>query len=271
MKLSRTLIVLDLETTGTWIDQDKIIEIALIKCLSDGSRETYLKRINPTIPIPQEVVALVGISNEDVSDAPLFCDVAKEILEFIGDADLAGFNIEKFDLPLLAREMSEAGLSFDYRTRRIIDAQTVYHINERRDLTAAYKFYCKKDLENAHSALADTEATLEIIEQQIVQYGEGNDELDVLRQFQYRRDNNFFDDDRKFRWWNGKLYMMFGKYARKYSLQDIAKMDRKYLEWILSADFSEDVKNLIKDALIGKFPVADSAFGVDEKGQGNLF
>lgn len=271
MKLSHELVVLDLETTGVWIDHDKIIEIALIKRTPANDQETYLRRVNPQMAIPQEVTELTGISDEDVQNEPVFGDLARDVLDFIGDADLAGFNIEKFDLPLLERELQEAGFAFNWRTRTIFDAQKIFHINEKRDLTAAYRFYCHKELQNAHSALKDTEATLEILENQIERYGEGDPHVDVLKQFQYRKKNHFFDDERKFRWWNGKLYMMFGKYARKYTLQEVVKMDRKYLEWVLSANFSQEVKDLVNDALIGKFPVSPEKMTTDEKGQGKFF
>ena len=123
---------------------------------------------------------------------------------------------------------------------------------------AAYNFYCDKNLENAHSALADTQATLEILEAQAEKYGEGSNKLDSLSQFEYKKTAEFLDDERKFRWWNGKAYMMFGKYARKDSLQEVARMDRGYLEWIVSAKFSEEVKTLVSNALQGHFPVFES-------------
>ncbi len=257
MKLTNTLVTLDLETTGTWVDKDKIIEIALIKSRPDGKEISYDQRINPQIPIPSAVTELTGISNDDVAGQPLFHEVASEILEFIGDADLAGFNLERFDLPLLARELQEAGHRFDWKLHKVYDAQKVFHINEKRNLTAAYKFYCDKELNNAHSALADTRATLDIIKAQVKKYGEGNDSIETLDQFEHAVPSEFYDDERKFRWWNGKLYMMFGKYARKYTLQDIARRDSKYLEWIASADFSEEVKNLVRNALRGQFPVPE--------------
>jgi len=252
MKLSKTMVVLDLETTGTWVEKDCIIEIALVKCLPDGKKEQYVTRINPGMPIPPAVTKLTGISNEDVSDAPHFKDVAHDILAFIGDADLGGFNVERFDLPLLKREFIEIGLNFDIDQRKIFDAQKVYHLNEKRDLSAAYQFYCQKVLENAHSALADTEATLEILEQQTTKYGNGSPES--LLEFDYQNSDEFYDSERKFRWWNGKLYMMFGKYAKRYSLDDVVKKDRSYLEWILSANFSQDIKHLIENALNGQIP-----------------
>jgi len=255
MKLANTLVVLDLETTGTWVDKDKIIEIAMIKCLPDGGRETYDKRVNPGMPIPPIVSELTGISNEDVKGASAFKDIAGEVLAFIEGCDVAGFNVARFDLPLLQREVCDAGLKFNWEGVKVYDAQKVFHLNEKRDLTAAYNFYCGKNLDNAHSAMADTQATLEILESQVSKYGEGDEALDILGQFDYQQTAEFLDDERKFRWWNGKAYMMFGKYARKYSLQEIARMDPGYLEWILSAKFSEEVRTLVSNALKGHFPV----------------
>ena len=255
MQLTNPLVVLDLETTGTWVDRDKIIEIALIKVNLDGSKEKYEKRVNPLMSIPKEVCELTGITNEDVHDCPPFKELAKEVIEFIGDSDLAGFNLIRFDLPLLERECNEAGLEFKWQNAKVYDAQKVYHFKEKRDLTAAYRFYCDKDLTNAHSAMADTEATLAILEAQVDKYVGENDNVDSLLEFQYKPTAEFYDDERKFRWWNKKLYIMFGKYGGKYSLQELVKKDRGYLEWILSSNFSEKVKDLIENALIGKFPV----------------
>ncbi|MCK5259556.1 MAG: 3'-5' exoribonuclease [Candidatus Omnitrophica bacterium] len=255
MKLSNTLVVLDLETTGTWVDRDKIIEIAMIKCAPDGTRETYEKKVNPGMPIPGVVSELTGITNEDVKDAPAFKDIAGEVFAFIEGCDVAGFNVCRFDFPLLQREIYDAGLKVNWEGIKAYDAQKVFHLNEKRDLTAAYNFYCHKDLENAHSALADTQATLEVLEAQVAKYGQGEDALESLGRFDYQTTAEFLDDERKFRWWNGRAYMMFGKYARKHSLQEVARMDPGYLEWILSAKFSEEVKTLVSNALQGRFPV----------------
>ena len=254
MMFSNTLVILDLETTGTWIEKDKIIEIAMIKCFVDGKKEVYDKRVNPQIPIPKIVSELTGIVDDDVRLAPVFKDIGNEVLNFIGSADLAGFNIERFDLPLLERELVEVGLKFNWQKLKIYDAQKVYHLNEKRDLSSAYKFYCNKNLGNAHSALADTEATLEILSAQAFKYGKGEDDIKILGSFNYKNNVEFFDGEKKFRWWNGKLYMMFGKYAKQYSLQEIVKKDPKYLEWIISANFSEEVKALVENALKGQFP-----------------
>lgn len=254
MEIKHTLVVLDLETTGVWVEKDKIVEIAMIKCYPDGTRKQYLQRVNPGILIPPQVTKLIGISNEDVRDEPYFKKIAHDVLQFTEDADLAGFNIERFDLPLLEREMFESGLKFDWQKRTIYDAQKIYHLKEKRDLTAAYRFYCDKDLENAHTALADAQATLEILGSQVERYGE-NRELISLGEFNYATLSDFYDEGRRFRWWNGKLYPMFGKYAKRYSLQEMAQKDPKYLEWILSSDFNDDVKVLVQDALQGKFPI----------------
>lgn len=252
MKLNRPLVVLDLETTGTWIEKDRIIEIAMIRCEVDGSFLEYNQRVNPEMPIPKEVSDLTGISDEDVKDCPKFRELANEIFAFIGEADLSGFNAERFDFPLLQREFAESGIAFAWQKQAVYDTQKIYHLNEKRDLTAAYAFYCGKELEGAHGALADTRATLDVLKAQIQKYG--NNDLESLQGFDYKSSGEFYDEGRRFRWWNGELYMMFGKYARKKTLKQVVRDDPRYLEWILSADFNADVKDLVSRALEGKFP-----------------
>ena len=255
MKLTKPVIILDLETTGTWIEKDRIIEIGMIKCLIDGKTETYIRRVCPGILIPEAVARLTGISNEDVKNEPPFKDLAEEILAFIGDCDFGGFNVERFDLPLLEREVFDTGRRLEWRHRTVYDAQKIYHIHEKRDLKAAYKFYCKKDLLKAHTALGDTEATLEILAAQISKYGGGNEYLESLIDFDYEPFTDFFDDERKFRWWNGRLYPVFGKYGRKHSLEEIVQKDRAYIEYLSGTDFDDRVKRMLREALAGKFPV----------------
>ncbi len=254
MKLTKPFVVLDLETTGIWVEKDKIIEIGMIKCDLDGSRKSFLKRVNPGILIPPAVVELTGISNEDVSAEKPFQAIAAEVLEFIGEADFAGFNVERFDLPLLEREVFEAGLRLEWRHRTVYDAQKIYHIHEKRDLTAAYRFFCNKDLTNAHSALGDAAATLDILVAQISKYGKGNEYVESLIDFDYEPMSSYFDAERKFRWWNGQLYPAFGKYGRKHSVREIAEKDAAYLRYLLTTDFDAKVKNMIQEALSGKFP-----------------
>ncbi len=254
MKLSKPLIVLDLETTGTWIEKDRIIEIGMVKLMPDGGREVFEYKVNPCMPIPPIVTELTGISDDDVKNAPSFNLIAAKVLAFLGDADLGGFNVERFDLPLLAREMTDAGLKFDWNNRTVYDAQKIYHLHEKRDLTAAFKFYCDDELKDAHSALADTEATLSILESQIKRYGSGRDDIEALKDFNYKQTSDYFDSERKFRWWNGDLYMTFGKYAKKEPLRVIAQRDPSYLQWILEKDFSDDIKVMVQDLVNGKPP-----------------
>ena len=261
MNLTKPLVVLDLETTGIWIEKDKIIEIALIRSMPDGSKEIYEKRVNPGMSIPKEAADITGIRDEDVKGAPFFKDIAQEVLDFIGEADLGGFNLERFDLPLLTREIQEANLQFEWQTRNVYDAQKIFHLHEKRDLTAAYKFYCSQELKDAHSALADSEATLAILVSQLERYGGGQEDIEVLQEFDYKQQPGFYDAQRKFRWWNGELYMMFGKYSRKATLKEVANKDPRYLQWILSQDFSEEVKDIVEAALEGHFP----PYGFDKK------
>ncbi len=254
MKLTKPVIVLDLETTGLWIEKDKVIEVGMIKCQVDGSLLTFNKRINPGIPIPAQVTKLTGIDDKAVEAVPRFEEAASEIQAFIGEADFAGYNIERFDLPLLEREFFDAGLRLEWRHRTIYDAQKIYHIHEKRDLKAAYRFFCNKDLQNAHSALDDAQATLEILDAQIKKYGQNNDYLESLIDFDYEPTTLFFDDDRKFRWWNGDLYPVFGKYGRKHSVREIVQKDAGYIQYLVTTDFDLKVKTMLQEALAGKFP-----------------
>jgi len=255
MNLKRPLVIIDLETTGTWIEKDRIIEIAMIRCEPDGSQSVYEKRIQPGMRVPKRVSEITGITDKDLKGAPYFRQVATEIFDFLQNADLAGFNLERFDLPLLTREFNDAGIEFTFNNQTVYDAQKIYHLHERRDLTAAYAFYCHKDLADAHSALADAQATREVLDAQVKKYGKDTGQIEDLKGFQYKSYGDFYDADRKFRWWNGELYMMFGKYARREPLRKVAEKDRGYLQWILSQNFSDQVKELVEGALEGKFPV----------------
>lgn len=254
MKLLKPLVVLDLETTGVWVEKDRIVEIGMIRFMPDGTRKDYVKRLNPGMPIPPNVVRIINITDDDVKDAPRFKDIAKEVLEFIGDADLGGFNIQRFDLPVLEREFYDAGLSFHWKDRDVYDSQKIYHIHEKRDLMAAYFLYCGKELETAHSALSDAEATAEILLAQIKKYGSEEEGIASLKDFEYEIKSDYFDKERKFCWWNGQLYPTFGKYRRKKHIRDIAREDREYLAWILNKDFSEEIRSMVSRALDGDFP-----------------
>ncbi|MDE1921594.1 MAG: 3'-5' exonuclease [Candidatus Omnitrophica bacterium] len=259
MKLKRPLVVLDLETTGVWIEKDRIIEIGMVKLHPDGKKEIYASRVNPCMPIPPVVTELTGISDADVKDAPVFGTVAPQVLAFLDGADLGGFNVERFDLPLLARELGDAGIKFQYADRSVYDAQKIYHLHERRDLAAAFAFYCHQELKGAHSATADAQATLEILAEQLKRYAASREDIESLQSFDYKQTGEYFDNERKFRWWNGELYMTFGKYAKKEPLKTIAKKDPQYLAWVLAKDFSDEVKAMIQDVLNGRHPRQDGA------------
>jgi len=254
MEIKKSLIVLDLETTGVWLEKDKIMEVALIRYNPDGSKVLYHQLVNPGMPIPGPVSELTGITEEKIRDKPRFSLISDDVMKFLGDSDLAGFNIERFDLPMLERELGECGFCFEWRERKIYDAQKIYHLNEKRDLTAALDFYCSKKLAGAHSAVADSEAVYDILEAQIKKYGGGSSSLSSLDHFEYKSAMAFLDKDKKFCWWNGKLYPMFGKYRRTLSLPEIAQKDRDYLEWVLRSDFGEEVKKVVENALAGVYP-----------------
>jgi len=254
MKLTKPLVVLDLETTGVWIEKDRIIEIGMVKVFPDGKQETYSTRVNPCMPIPAVVTELTGISDADVKSAPAFGSIAGAVLAFLEGADIGGFNVERFDLPLLAREFADAAIKFEYSNRTVYDAQKVYHLHERRDLFAAFAFYCHQELKDAHSATADAQATLEILQEQLKRYTPDRPDIEALKDFEYKQTSDYFDNERKFRWWNGDLYMTFGKYAKKEPLKTIAKKDPQYLEWVLDKDFSDEVKSMIQGVLNGKYP-----------------
>ncbi|MFH1996281.1 MAG: 3'-5' exonuclease [Candidatus Omnitrophota bacterium] len=256
IKITHPLVIFDLETTGTWVEKDKIVEIGMIKLLPDGSKLSYLKRVNPGVPIPPNVSRIINIVDDDVKNEPRFRGVAKDVLDFIGDSNIGGFNILRFDLPILEREFHEAGaeFKFQWKDRTIYDAQKVYHIHEKRDLTAAYQLYCNKGLDNAHTALGDAEATVEIFDAQIKKYGSEEQGIESLKDFDYERASAYFDNERKFCWWNGELYPTFGKYGKKRHIKYIFENDKPYLAWIVSKDFSDEVKQMVKKALGGEFP-----------------
>ncbi len=249
LSLKRPLCVFDLETTGTDVVKDRIVEMGAVKLQPDGQRESKRWLINPGIPIPAEVSAIHGIFDKDVADEPRFHEKAKEIAQFIGNSDLAGFNSNKFDLPMLAEEFERArtehgGPDFDLSDRKAVDAMNIFHKMEPRNLTAAYKFYCGKALENAHSALADTEATLEVLLGQVERY---QDEFVQLEEFNQSLDLDFLSrisnrgDSLDFAGYirknaKGNAYFSFGKY-KNHEVAEVLKRDPGYYDWILGADF----------------------------------
>jgi DNA polymerase-3 subunit epsilon len=243
LQLEKPLIVFDLETTGINISKDRIVELFFLKINADGTEEELHKRINPTIPIPKESSEIHGIYDEDVRHAPTFKEVAQELYAFVGKADFGGFNSNRFDFPMLVEEFYRVDIDLDIEGRRFVDAQRIFHTMEPRNLSAAYKFYCSKELANAHSAAADTKATWEIIKAQVNRYDELQPDISFLHKFSGQ--GNLVDlAGRIKRNPNGDPVFAFGKHKGK-TLVDVYKKEPGYFEWIKNGDFPENTKRTI--------------------------
>jgi DNA polymerase-3 subunit epsilon len=232
----------------------------MIRVEPQGVRTTFDTLVNPERPIPPEATAVHGIKDADVRDKPTFSQIRREVEEFVADADLAGFNSIRFDLPLLLAELKRAGSETEFRGVRHLDAMRIFHTMERRDLSAAYRFYCGEELTGAHNALADTEATLAILDAQIGRYDEVPSDIDALHTFCNPDEGRYVDRQRKFLWnEQGEAVFTFGKYQAQ-SLNQVCadQRGRGYLEWMLGKDFSEEVKSILRDALEGVFPRKDA-------------
>lgn len=243
LKLHKPLCIFDLETTGTNISKDKIVEICILKVNPDASRETKTWLVNPEMPIPKETSEIHGITNEDVKDAPTFKELAPKIMAMISGSDLGGFNSNRFDVPLLAEELLRAEIDFDLSKFKLVDAQTIFHKMEPRTLTAAYKFYCQKPLENAHSAEADVLATFEVLDAQVGHYDEipndvsGLSELSFHTKFADLAGMLHFDDD------EDEIFA-FGKYKGQ-KVKAVFQKDLGYYNWIQNADFPLYTKKVL--------------------------
>jgi DNA polymerase-3 subunit epsilon len=246
--LKRPLVFFDLETTGIDPARDKIVEIALVRVDPDGGRVAMTRRINPERPIPAEATAVHGITDADVSDAPTFRQVAREILDVIRDADLAGFNIRRFDVPLLDREFRDCALDLALASRRIVDAMTIFHKKEPRDLTAAVRFFLDRDHAGAHDAGADVEASIEVLEAQLRRYPDLPREVAALDAWCHPVPPGAVDRGGKFVLREGEIVFAFGKQKGR-ALSEVARIQRDYLEWILKQDFPEDARTLVERAL----------------------
>lgn len=254
LKLERPLIVFDIESTGTVVTRDRIVELSVIKFFPDGRREEVTRRINPEMPIPEGASKIHGIYDEDVKDAPPFSVIAQNLYKYFENCDLGGYNIVGFDIPLLIEEFKRAGLDFSMTDRRVVDGFRIFCKLYPRTLTAAYKLFCGKDLENAHSALADTEATIEVLAGQLARHPELPRDMAGLHDFCIQRDPDVLDEGRRFKWSGDEVIVNFGKNYGK-TLKAIAAEDPGFLRWILRSDFSMDVKKIAGDALSGVFPV----------------
>jgi DNA polymerase-3 subunit epsilon len=251
IKLNKALAVFDLETTGTKVATDRIVEISIVKVLPGGDKESITRRINPGIPIPAEASAVHGIYDEDVKDKPLFKDVAHELKNYIGDCDLAGYNCLNFDVPLLVEEFLRVDVDFDLKSRRIIDVQNIFHKMEQRTLSAAYKFYCQKDLTNAHSAEADTLATFEVLEAQLERYPELQNDVKFLHDFSIRNRNVDFAGHIIFNEKNEEV-INFGKHKGKV-VSAVLNAEPSYYNWMMMADFPQYTKKVLTEIRLRSF------------------
>jgi DNA polymerase III subunit epsilon len=257
LNLKIPLCFFDLETTGINITQDRIIEIAVIKVMPNGEVIKKSNVINPTIPIAPESTAIHGISNEDVKDKPTFKEVAKEYARFFEGTDLAGFNILKFDVPVLVEEFLRADVEFDYSRKKLIDAQKIFHMMEKRTLSAAFKFYCDKEITDAHSAEADTQATLEVLYAQITRYenqevtdglgkkvGVIQNDMEALHKLTA---SNLVDlAGRMVRNEKDEVIFNFGKHKGKVATQ-VLKDEPSFYDWMMKGDFPLDTKRRLTE------------------------
>ena len=243
INLTRPIAFFDLETTGVNVASDRIVEISILKISVDYQKEILTQRTNPTIPIPKGASDVHGIYDKDVKDEPKFAQVAKQIAHFIDGCDLAGYNSNRFDIPLLAEEFLRAGVDFDLKGRRLIDVQNIFHAMEPRNLTAAYKFYCQKELSNAHQAEADIAATYEVLEAQLDRYSDLKNDMNFLHEFSIKSKNAdlagriVYDE-------NGVEVFSIGKHKDK-SVEKVFQKESSYYDWMMKGDFPLYTKKVI--------------------------
>lgn len=251
LHLTKPLVFFDLETTGINIASDRIVEISMIKIHPNGKEERYTQRVNPIIEIPREASLIHGITNEMVLNEPTFKEIAIKIRDLIKGCDLAGFNSNRFDIPILAEEMLRSDVDFSMKNRLAIDVQTIFHKKEQRTLGAAYQFYCEKKLENAHSAEADTFATYEILKAQLERYDDLENDTKMLSEYSSHRDRadfaGFILYDEQ-----GDEIFSFGKYKGK-KVTEILEKDQGYYAWIQQADFPLYTKKVLTEIKLRSF------------------
>lgn len=240
LNLKNPIVFFDLETTGTNINSDRIVEICYLKVYPNGNEESKTMRINPEIPIPPQTTEIHGISDSDVVDCPTFREVAKNIAKDIEGCDLAGFNSNRFDVPVLVEEFLRAGVVLDISRRKFIDVQVIFHKKEQRTLSAAYKFYCEKTLEDAHSAEADTRATYEVLMSQLDRYPDLENNMSFLAEYSSQNRNVDFAGRMIYNA-EGVEIFNFGKY-KGMSVSEVLKKDPGYYSWMMGSDFTLNTK-----------------------------
>lgn len=253
LKLDRPLAIFDIESTGISPRADRIIELAIIRVEPDGGAAEKYWLVNPTIPIPVESTAVHGITDEIVKNCPPFAQVAREVDAFLEGCDLGGYNVLRFDIPMLSEEFLRAGLDLDVDNRRVLDAQRIYHQREPRDLAAALRFFCGRDHADAHGAEADARATLDVIKGEFIKYPDLPDNMaEIDRQFN-ATDPLDVDRGGRLRWVDGEMTINFGK-KKGEKVRNLADSDPSFLKWILRSDFPADTRKLVQDALDGIYP-----------------
>lgn len=245
LNLKNPIIIFDIEATGIDVAKDRIVEISIIKRFPNGDEDVKTRRINPGIPIPPEVTAIHGIKDEDVVNCPSFKEVAKSLAAFIEGCDIVGYNSIKFDVPILAEEFLRAGVEIDLRKRKLIDVQNIFHKMEQRTLIAAYKFYCGKDLTNAHSAEADTRATYEVLKAQLDRYPELENDMAFLSEFSTRTRNVDYAGRIVFNSKDEPVFN-FGKHKGR-RVADVLREETSYYSWMMNGDFTLDTKRVLTE------------------------
>ncbi|MBL7737076.1 MAG: 3'-5' exonuclease [Chitinophagaceae bacterium] len=244
LQLSKPLAIIDLETTGMNLSTDRIIEIAIVKIMPDGGKSVKRKLINPEMPISESSIEVHGITNEMVKDAPTFRQAANEIKQFIENADLSGYNSNRFDIPLLAEEFLRVGLDFDFKSRRLLDVQKIFHLMEQRTLSAAYRFYCNQELAGAHSAEVDALATWEVLQSQVKRYAQlGNTVESILACI---GEENTVDFARRMVMEKGVEVFNFGKHKGR-PVTEVLKAEPQYYDWMMKGDFPLHTKQKLTE------------------------
>jgi DNA polymerase III subunit epsilon len=244
LRLTKPLAAIDLETTGVNPGTDRIVEIAIVKVLTDGTRIIKRKLINPEMPIPKTSSDIHGITDEMVKDAPTFKQVAQELKQALDGCDIAGYNSNRFDIPLLMEEFLRAQVDFDMKGRRLVDVQKIFHQMEQRTLSAAYKFYCNKNLDGAHSAEADATATLEILEAQTIRYPVLGNTVDTI--LKTIGEEVIVDFARRFVMENGVEIFNFGKFKGR-AVSDVLRAEPQYYDWMMKGDFPQHTKQKLTE------------------------
>ena len=245
LNLKRPIIFFDLETTGVDTAHDRIVEISMIKLMPDGEEIVRTRRINPEMPIPADATAVHGITDEDVKNEATFAQIAKSLAQFIQGCDFGGFNSNRFDLPMLAEEFLRVGVDVDLKKHRFVDVQNIFHKMEQRTLVAAYKFYCDKNLEDAHSAEADTRATLEVLKAQLDRYDELQNDIDFLADFSSRGEAVDYAGRIVYNE-KGEEVFSFGKYKGRV-VSEIFRTEPSYYDWMMNGDFPAYTKKVITE------------------------